>query len=869
MRRAQTALPTTGNELRDAFLNYFQANEHEIVPSSSLIPTNDPTLLFTNAGMVQFKDVFLGKEKRSYTRAASSQRCVRAGGKHNDLERVGYTARHHTFFEMLGNFSFGDYFKKEAIYFAWEFLTKNLKLPPEKLWVTVFKDDEEAADIWLKDVKVDPKRFSHLGEDSNFWSMGATGPCGPCTEIFYDHGPEIAGGPPGSTDEDADRYVEIWNLVFMQYNRDADGTLTNLPKPSVDTGMGLERLAAVMQGVHNNYDTDLFQNIIKFTAVLAGFTEKESTDEETLTSLRVIADHIRSASFLIADGVIPSNEGRGYVLRRIIRRALRHGSKIGLTDPFFYKLVKPLVKEMGKAYPELKQAGSVIEKTLRQEEEQFSVTLTSGLKLFEAAIAKLKNSIIPGSTVFKLYDTFGFPVDLTADMAREKGLIIDSAGFEEEMQKQRERSRQSSKFEGEYSVGAHIETPTKFIGYETVSSDFAENSKIVALYYNGKAVIELTTGQKASIILDITPFYAESGGQIGDQGFIRTNGNIFRVSDTKKQGLAYVHSGVLERGILRVGDKVLAEVDAERRAETVLNHTATHILHMVLRRVLGNHVIQKGSLVEPERLRFDFSHPAPLTAKEIKIIEDQVNAEIRANHAADVHVTSPKEAIANGAMGLFGEKYGDEVRVVSFGDSKELCGGTHAHHTGNIGVFKITSETGVAAGIRRIEAVTGERALRWIEKNEKDLQQKIISNEEKIKLLEKNLEQLKSKLTGSMSQDLASKSREINGVQVLAETVEGMDSKSLRNAVDQLKDKLGSAVIALAVVNGSKISIVTGITKDKTEKMKAGELVHFIATQIGGKGGGRPDMAEAGGNQPENLSRALESVFGWVEQKLE
>ncbi len=851
----------SANQVRSLFLNYFHDHAHEIVQSSSLVPGNDPTLLFTNAGMVQFKDVFLGKEERPYKRATSSQRCVRAGGKHNDLERVGYTARHHTFFEMLGNFSFGDYFKRDAIRFAWEFLVNVLKLPPEKLWITVYQDDQEAADIWLNEIKIDPKRFSRLGDDSNFWSMGPTGPCGPCTEIFYDHGEAIWGGPPGSPDEDGDRFVEVWNLVFMQYDRATDGALTPLPKPSVDTGMGLERITAVMQGVANNYDTDLFQVLIKAIAKLS------HTTDLTNTSLRVIADHIRSCSFLIVDGVVPSNEGRGYVLRRIIRRALRHGNKLGLHEAFFYKLVAPLVLEMGDAYPELRKAQSHIEKILRQEEEQFSITLTQGLKLFEQAVSGLTSTIIPGETVFKLYDTYGFPVDLTADIARERDLQLDIEGFETEMTRQRERSRQASKFEADYTAGSAIDSATQFVGYKNVASEL-DQGKVIALYCDGKAVEQLTSGEKGLVVLDRTPFYAESGGQIGDAGSLQTNDILFQVDDTQKQGQAHVHVGQVKKGTLKIGAEVYAKVNAERRAAIVLNHTATHLLHMILRKVLGEHVLQKGSLVEPDRLRFDFSHSAPLTAEEIKLIEQQVNQEIRANHEAVVRVTTPKDAIESGAMGLFGEKYGDEVRVVRFGESMELCGGTHAHHTGDIGIFKITAEAGVAAGVRRIEAVTGNGALQWIEKRETDYKQKLQLSDEKIRQLEKQLEQLKEKLAGSLSQDLALQAKEIAGVKVLTAKLDGVDSKSLRSTVDQLKNKLGSAVIALAIEKDGKISVVGGVTNDHINRLKAGELVNMIALQIGGKGGGRPDLAEAGGNQPENLKQALDSVYTWVKEKM-
>jgi len=853
----------TANALRQLFLNYFKDHGHEVVSSSSLIPSNDPTLLFTNAGMVQFKDVFLGKENRPFKRAASSQRCIRAGGKHNDLERVGYTARHHTFFEMLGNFSFGDYFKREAIQLSFQFLTKHLHLPSEKLWVTIYEDDDEAADIWLKELKIDPKRFTRCGENHNFWSMGATGPCGPCTEIFYDHGPQIPGGPPGSIDEDGDRYVEIWNLVFMQYNRAADGSLTPLPKPSVDTGMGLERIAAVMQGVHNNYEIDLFQALIKYIAVLANMSDL------TNTSLRVIADHIRSCAFLIMDGVIPSNEGRGYVLRRIIRRAIRHGNKIGFHEPFFYKLVAPLIKEMGNAYPELQKKETEIEKILLQEEEQFSNTLATGLKLLEQVSKELKEPVLPGSIVFKLYDTYGFPVDLTADIARERNFSIDFEGFETLMTKQRERSREASRFTAEYHVGAHLDHPTEFIGYKNLlESKTPDTGKILAIYTEDKALNKIHAGQKASIILDRTPFYAESGGQVGDQGILKSGDNIFRVRDTQKQGHAYVHIGECEKGAFQVDDVVIAIVDASRRAAAVLNHTATHLLHMVLREVLGEHVIQKGSLVAPDRLRFDFSHTAPLTPNEIKKIENRVNEEIRSNHEAKVHVTTPEEAIKSGALALFEERYGDKVRVVRFGKSVELCGGTHAHHTGDIGLFKITSESGIASGIRRLEAVTGEGALSWIAQRETEWKHQVEQQSSRIRDLEKQLEQIKQKLNKSLADDLIPHAKNINGINVLAYKIDQEDVKSLRETVDQLKNKLGTAIIALAAVNEGKVNIIVGVTKDCVQKVKAGELVNSIAQQIGGKGGGRSDLAEGGGNQPENLDKALHFVFSWVQEKL-
>lgn len=853
----------SSSDIRSKFLDYFKQHQHTIVPSSSLIPGNDATLLFTNAGMVQFKDVFLGTDKRAYSRATSSQRCVRAGGKHNDLERVGYTARHHTFFEMLGNFSFGDYFKREAIKFAWEFLTVTLKLPPEKLWVTVFENDQEAEDIWLKEMKIDPTRFSRCGESDNFWSMGPTGPCGPCTEIFYDHGAHIAGGPPGSPDADGDRYIEIWNLVFMQYDRAADGTLTPLPKPSVDTGMGLERIAAVMQGVCNNYDIDLFQTLIKAAAKLA------NQNDLTNFSLRVIADHIRSCSFLIVDGVTPSNEGRGYVLRRIIRRALRHGNKLGLTQPFFYKLVQPLVELMGDAYPELAKAKSHVEKVLKQEEEQFSTTLSQGLKLFEQVIVDLKDNVIPGETVFKLYDTYGFPADLTADIARERNLTIDDAGFEAAMSKQRERSRQASQFTTEYAVAQEEQKPTEFTGHKQLSDASMDHGKILAMYRDGKFIENLNQGEKASIVLDRTPFYAESGGQVGDQGLLRIDQTtFFKVHDTIKQGHMHLHLGKLEKGSLKINDEVTAIVDAKRRAATVLNHTATHLLHCVLKEILGEHVVQKGSLVEPDRLRFDFAHSSPVSAEELRRTEQRVNQLIRENHESTVRVTTPEEAIASGAVALFGEKYGSKVRVVSFGPSVELCGGTHADHTGDIGIFKITSEGGVAAGIRRIEAVTGEGALRYIEKCEDDFKQKLIQADERAHLLEKEIQLLKDKLTSTFSRDLVQMAQTIGSSKVLAAKVDGIDGKALRGALDYLKQQLGSAVIVLATVKDGKVAIVGGVTNDLVDKVSAKELVGSVAQQVGGKGGGRADMAEAGGNKPEGLEKALESIYTIVAENL-
>ncbi|OGT34930.1 MAG: alanine--tRNA ligase [Gammaproteobacteria bacterium RIFCSPHIGHO2_12_FULL_37_14] len=854
----------TSKQIRQQFLEYFHEKEHTIVPSSSLIPNNDPTLLFTNAGMVQFKDVFLGQDQRPYKRATSSQRCVRAGGKHNDLERVGYTARHHTFFEMLGNFSFGDYFKQDAIRFAWDFLINRLQLPPEKLWITVFKDDLETKNIWLNEIKINPMQFSHCNEDDNFWAMGPTGPCGPCTEIFYDHGPNIAGGPPGSDEADGDRYIEIWNIVFMQYNRETDGTFTPLPSPSVDTGMGLERIAAVMQGVHNNYDTDLFQPLIRAAATLA------HTNDIKNFSLRVIADHIRSCSFLITDGVMPSNEGRGYVLRRIIRRALRHGNKLGITQAFFYKLVQPLIILMGEAYPELVKAQTQVETILRQEEEQFSATLSQGLKLFEQIVSELKGNIIPGETVFKLYDTYGFPADLTADIARERQLMIDYEGFEVAMSEQRQRSRLASQFTTEYTVAQETQPPTNFIGHKNLLGSIApDTGKVIALYREGKFVETLRQGEKGSIVLDQTPFYAESGGQVGDQGILRIDHSVFfKVLDTIKQGQTHLHLGKLEKGSLTIGDEVIAEVDTKRRAATILNHTATHLLHMVLRQILGEQAVQKGSLVEPDRLRFDYAHATPLSAAELRLIEQRVNDEIRANYEGKVHISTPEEAVAKGAIALFGEKYGNKVRVVSFGSSVELCGGTHADHTGDIGIFKITSETGIASGIRRIEAVTGDAALRYIEKCESDSQHQLEQADERIRSLEKEIEQLKDKLGLLFSKELVTQARNLDNIKILATQLEGVDGKALRNAIDHLKQQLGRSIIVLATVKESKIGIVCGVSTDLTQQVNAKELVSMVAQQVGGKGGGRADLAEAGGNQPEALEKALQSVYTWVQEKI-
>ena len=860
--------------LRTKFLEYFRSQGHEIVPSSSLVPGTDPTLLFTNAGMVQFKDVFLGLESRPYVRAASSQRCVRAGGKHNDLENVGYTARHHTFFEMLGNFSFGDYFKREAIGFAWEFLTGVLQLPPEKLWVTVYEEDDEAADIWLKEIKVDAARFTRIGAADNFWSMGDTGPCGPCTEIFYDHGPEVAGGPPGTAEADGDRYIEIWNLVFMQYNRAADGTLSPLPKPSVDTGMGLERLAAVMQGVHSNYEIDLFRNLIQAAAKLA---QVKDTDNN---SLKVIADHIRSCAFLIADGVTPSNEGRGYVLRRIIRRAVRHGHSLGLKEPFFYKLVAPLVKEMGEAYPELAKAQSQVERALQREEERFRETLDDGIRILQQEIATLSDKLIPGEIAFRLYDTFGFPVDLTADYAKSHGLEVDMAGFERAMEQQRERARAASQFGVAYATPTGVEGCTEFTGYEQLQ----DQSKVLALYRGDEAVSELKVGEEGSVVLERTPFYAESGGQVGDRGVLETANTKFEVRDTQKLGGdVFGHIGVVTGGALHVGEGVTARVDEAARQATMLNHSATHLMHAALRKLLGEHVTQKGSLVDAARLRFDFSHFAPVSREELLEIERLVNEQIRVNAAVETQVMAFEDARSSGAMALFGEKYGDSVRVLRIGDfSMELCGGTHARRAGDIGLFKIVSETGVASGVRRIEAVTGRAAVEAMESADEtlsrvaglvkagrdDVEDKVQQLIERSRKLEKELEQLKGKLASAAGSDLSAQAIEIAGLKVLAARLDGADPKSLRDTVDQLKNKLGSAAVVLAAVSGDKVSLVAGVTADNTQKVKAGELVNMVAQQVGGKGGGRPDMAQAGGTDPSGIDAALSSVPEWVRQQL-
>jgi len=868
-------MPKTSAELRKAFLDFFASHGHEVVASSSLVPANDPTLLFTNAGMVQFKDVFLGTDKRKYSRAASAQRCVRAGGKHNDLENVGYTARHHTFFEMLGNFSFGDYFKREAIHYAWEFVTQVLGLPPERLWCTVYKDDDEAASIWLDEIGVDPRRFTRLGEKDNFWAMGDTGPCGPCSEIFYDHGSEVAGGPPGSPDADGDRYIEIWNLVFMQFDRSADGTLTPLPKPSVDTGMGLERLAAVMQGVHSNYEIDLFARLIADAATVTHTKDLESK------SLRVIADHIRACSFLIADGVVPGSEGRGYVLRRIIRRAIRHGYKLGVERPFFHKLVTSVEREMGEAHPSLRERRAHVERVLLQEEERFAETLSQGMRLLEEVVAQLpRGGEIPGDTVFKLYDTYGFPEDLTADFARERGLSVDRAGFDRAMAEQRRRAREASRF-GAAGDAANVLAeaarlgqergiaPTRFLGYERNAAE----GRVVALFtQSGESVEALQSGEDGIVVLDATPFYAESGGQVGDTGRIWRSDAAVHVGDTRKLGAYIGHFGRIERGRLEVGATVSAEIDGARRAATVLNHSATHLLHAALRRVLGDHVQQKGSLVAPDRLRFDFAHYEPIPARELREIERLVNAEIRANAAADTQVMGYDAAIAAGALAFFDDKYGDEVRVLRLGDfSVELCGGTHVSRVGDIGLFKITSESGVAAGVRRIEAVTGQNALDWIENAEASLLEvaalvksgrdevgaKVAQLVDRSRGLEREVQALKSKLASGESRDLVAEAEQLGGVNVLVARIDGTDARMLRDRADHLKDKLGSGVVILGAVEDGKVRLVVSVSTDLIGRFKAGELIAPIAADVGGRGGGRPDFAQAGGTLPDQLDVAL------------
>jgi alanyl-tRNA synthetase len=865
--------PMKSAEIRDAYLKYFERNGHSIIPSSSLIPGNDPTLLFTNAGMVQFKDVFLGGDKRSYNRATSSQRCVRAGGKHNDLENVGYTARHHTFFEMLGNFSFGDYFKPDAIKFAWEFLTVVLKIPKERLWVTAHISDDEAAEIWVKEVGVSPDRISRLDED-NFWQMGDTGPCGPCTEIFYDHGADIAGGPPGSPDDHLDRYIEIWNVVFMQYERQTDGSLIPLPKPSVDTGMGLERIAAVMQHVHNNYEIDLFQHLLKAAAIATGSSDMENK------SLRVIADHIRSCSFLVSDGVMPSNEGRGYVLRRIIRRAVRHGHQLGQKQPFFHQLVKALAEVMGDAYPELVDKQAQIERVLLLEEEQFEKTLDKGIGVLEDAFSKLKDAIIPGQVAFTLYDTYGFPLDLTNDIAREKGLTIDIAGYEACMAEQRARARAAGSFKVDYTAAGLDLPATEFLGYDSLS----EQGKVVALLKDGAKVERLAEGDDGVVVLDRTPFYAESGGQAGDTGYLMVGANRAEVRDCHKQGASHLHLVHLLHGAINMGDSVSAKVDESVRLATALNHSATHLLHAALRKVLGEHVTQKGSLVDSERLRFDFSHFEGISAAQLKAIETLVNDQIRANSPVVTDHCNMEQAKTKGAMALFGEKYGDSVRVLTMGDSfsVELCGGTHVNRTGDIGLLRITSESGVAAGVRRIEAVTGERALALFDKvesliensarvlkaNRDNLLEKLEQLAAQHRKLEKDFSALKTKLATAGGGDLLSQAQDIGGVKVLALNIEGADAASLRESVDLFKNKLGSAVVLLAAVEDNKVALVAGVTQDITGKVKAGDLMRFVAEQLGGKGGGRPDMAQGGGTDVAALDSTLASVLPWVKSQL-
>jgi alanyl-tRNA synthetase len=869
------------SEIRQKFLSFFESKGHQVVPSSSLVPGNDPTLLFTNSGMVQFKDVFTGKENKPYTRATSSQRCVRAGGKHNDLENVGYTARHHTFFEMLGNFSFGDYFKRDAINNAWELLTTVYKLPAEKLWVTVYHEDDEAYDIWAKEIGVPAERIVRIGDNKgaryasdNFWQMADTGPCGPCSEIFYDHGPEIWGGPPGSPEEDGDRYIEIWNLVFMQFERDAEGNMPLLPKPCVDTGMGLERIAAVLQHVHSNYEIDLFQALIKAAARETGVKDLGNN------SLKVIADHIRACSFLIVDGVIPSNEGRGYVLRRIVRRALRHGHKLGQSGVFFYRLVGDLVAEMGQAYPELAAQQARVEQVLRQEEERFRETLEHGMKILDSALSAVpENGVLDGQTLFTLYDTYGFPVDLTADICRERNVQVDLDGFEVAMGHQRQQARAAGKFKAAEGL-SYSGVETRFEGYDLLESQ----GKITALYVDGTSVQSIAAGQEAIVVLDATPFYAESGGQVGDAGLLRAGGSQFQVADTQKiQSGVFGHHGQLLEGSLSVGDTVQAQVDAARRARTIRNHSATHLMHKALRQVLGGHVQQRGSLVDADKTRFDFAHDAPMTDKQIAEVERIVNAEVLDNHATQAKVMAYDEAVKGGAMALFGEKYGDTVRVLDIGSSRELCGGTHVARTGDIGLFKIVSEGGVAAGVRRVEAITGENAVAWVQQTNAtllraagllkaqpaELVERIALMQGQMKSLERDLDQLKSKLAASAGNDLAGKAVVLEGeAKLLVANVSGTDPKALRGMVDQLKDKLKSAVVLLATVADDKISLVAGVTADLAGKVKAGELVGMVASQVGGKGGGRPDMAMGGGSDVSALAGATASVEAWVRERL-
>lgn len=870
----------TTAELRSAFLEFFRSNGHQVVDSSSLVPGNDPTLLFTNAGMNQFKDVFLGMDKRNYTRATTAQRCVRAGGKHNDLDNVGYTARHHTFFEMLGNFSFGDYFKEEAIRFGWTFLTETLKLPKERLCVTIYQTDDEAFEIWNKKIGVAAENIIRIGDNKgaayasdNFWQMGDTGPCGPCSEIFYDHGDHIWGGRPGSPEEDGDRFIEIWNIVFMQYNRQASGEMLPLPKPSVDTGMGIERIAAIMQGVHSNYEIDIFRTLIAKAAEIIGVSDL------TEKSLRVIADHIRSCAFLIADGVMPSNEGRGYVLRRIIRRAVRHGNKLGATEAFFYKLVPSLIAVMGDAAKGLAETQAIVEKALKAEEEQFARTLERGLGILDAALNELKGDTLDGETVFKLYDTYGFPMDLTADVCRERNIIVDEAGFEVAMAEQRSRAQAAGNFGADYNAALKIDAETAFSGY----TELAGQAKITAIYQNGESVTAIKAGDEAVVVLDVTPFYAESGGQVGDKGQLVASGVEFTVNDTQKYGQATGHQGVLATGNLSVGQVVEAKVDKKLRHRTQLNHSVTHLLHAALRQVLGTHVSQKGSLVDPERLRFDFSHFEGVKAAELKEVEELVNTQIRRNHELKTAEMGIDEAKEKGAMALFGEKYDSQVRVVTMGDfSIELCGGTHVGRTGDIGLFKITSEAGIAAGVRRIEAVTGAAAMAYVAQQQAELEEaaallkgdansvvaKLKAQLDKMKQLEKEMAQLKDKLAAAASADLVGDAVVVNGVNVLIKKLDGVEASSLRGLQDELKQKLKSAIIVLGTTQEGKVNLIAGVSNDLIGKVKAGELVAMVAAQVGGKGGGRPDMAQAGGSQPENLDAALAQVLPWITERL-
>jgi len=861
------------SELRSRFLFFFEQRQHAIVASSSLVPNNDNTLLFTNAGMVQFKDVFLGMDKRDYQRATSSQRCVRAGGKHNDLENVGYTARHHTFFEMLGNFSFGDYFKEDAIRYAWAFLTEEIGLPKDKLWVTVFEEDDEAWNFWVNEIGIPVERIARIGAKDNFWQMGDTGPCGPCSEIFYDHGPEVAGGPPGTPEEDGDRYIEIWNLVFMQYDRAADGTLTPLPKPSVDTGMGLERIAAVLQDVHSNYEIDLFRNLISRAAALTGCEDQDSA------SLKVIADHIRSCAFLICDGVVPANEGRGYVLRRIIRRAARHGHKLGATEPFFYRLVSALADEMGDAYPELRSRQEHLESTLLAEEQKFNDTLASGIRILDEDIANLSNKVIPGDVLFKLYDTYGFPVDLTGDIARERGLEVDLEGFEKAMDAQRQRARASNQFAADLSTRITSDQVTQFCGYDQLNTQ----TTISGLYIDGKPVSRIEAGDQAVVVLESTPFYGESGGQVGDTGVLQGKTTSFSVVDTQKSGATFTHVGQVTEGALALGDAVDAHVDADRRLAIIRHHSATHLLHAALRQFLGTHVEQRGSLVSPDYLRFDFSHTAPVTDAELADVERWVNAQVLANHETVINMMSMDDALKKGAMALFGEKYGDIVRVVELGpDSVELCGGTHVMRTGEIGLFRIRSETGVASGIRRVEAISGLTALDaaaddratlasvagLLKTGQDSIVTKLSQVMEAQREQSRELDKIKSSLAAQAGERGLDQAVEVAGVKLLCLKLQDVDNKALREMMDRMRDKLGDAVVVLGAVNGGRVQLVAGVAKSLTDRLKAGELVNHVAAQVGGKGGGRPDMAMAGGDQPDALDAALASVAQWVQEKL-